>query len=817
MLGSGGNAGGARPAAAAALLLALVLALVPAPEAVAAKRVALVVGNGAYAHAPKLANPVSDATAVGLALERLGFSVTRVENAGYDTLRRRLRDFGRASRGAEVAVAFYAGHGIEVGGRNYLVPVDAALANDGDTEFEAVGLDLVMRSVEGASRFGLVILDACRENPFVSRMERAGPTRAVGRGLARVEPTGVTLVAYAAAAGRTAADGSGRHSPYTAALLEHIAEPGLHVGQMFDKVRESVESSTGGEQKPVYYGALPSAGAYLSPSPPGGGVPAAVPDGESPDRLSAARMDAERAFWESADQGGTAADYEAYLDRYPSGAYARLAHNRLARLGDGGAISPSAPVPSGSDHAALESDLGLDRAARVLLQSGLGSLGFDVGPADGAVGPRTRRAISSWQSAKGYEATSYLTGEQAEALIAAGREARDRAEREAAEREEHAGRDRDDAAFAAARRSDTASAYEVYLSLYPSGAHVSEAERLRAAREAADREREDRAARARDDAAFARARQADTVSAYDGYLSAYRSGAHVSEARRLRDAAARDRLPAVGDVFRDCPDCPEMVVVPSGSFTMGSPSSEEGRYDNEGPRRRVTIGSPFAVGVYEVTRGEFGRFVSATGRSMGNSCWTWDGEWKSRPGRGWRNPGFSQDDSHPVVCVSWEDARAYAQWLSGETGEYYRLLSESEWEYVARGGTQTRYWWGDGSSSQCRYANGADASSGLDWGVDCDDGYSRTSPVGSFGGNSFGLRDVHGNVWEWVQDCWNEDYDGAPGDGRAWERGECSRRVLRGGSWDGIPRFLRAAVRGWSGSGLRNGDAGFRVARTFTP
>ena len=457
----------------------------------------------------------------------------RVENASGDALRRRLRDFGRASRGAEVAVAFYAGHGVEVGGRNYLVPVDATLANDGDVAFEAVGLDLVMQSVEGASRFGLVILDACRDNPFVSRMERAGTTRAVGRGLARVEPTGVTLVAYAATAGRTASDGSGRHSPYTAALLEHIAEPGLDVGQMFRRVRESVESSTGGAQKPVYYGSLPSAGAYLSSPPPGGGVPAAVPGGQSPEALVAA----DRVFWESISGSGDAADFEAYLEAFPSGVYAALARNRLARLGGGGVSSPGSPE---ADHGVLERGLGLDRAGWAALQWGLNSLGFDAGPVDGSVGPRTRRAISSWQSAKDYEATSYLTGEQAETLIAFGREliafGREAAarEREAAarerEREGRAARARDDAAFAAARQQNTVSAYEGYLRAYPSGAHVSDARRLRAA-----------AVRARDDAAFAAARQQNTVSAYGAYLADWPSGAHVSEARRLRAAAVRER------------------------------------------------------------------------------------------------------------------------------------------------------------------------------------------------------------------------------------------------------------------------------------
>ena len=282
--------------------------------------------------------------------------------------------------------------------------------------------------------------------------------------------------------------------------------------------------------------------------------------------------------------------------------------------------------------------------------------------------------------------------------------------------------------------------------------------------------------------------------------------------------AQQERVPAVGDVFRDCPHCPEMVVVRSESFWMGSPPSEEGRHSNEGPRHRVTIRSGLAVGVHEVTRSEFGRFVSATGRSMGNSCWTWESDWlKERPGRSWRNPGFPQTDSHPAVCVSWDDARAYAEWLSRETGESYRLLSESEWEYVARAGTDTRYWWGDSSSLLCRYANGADASSGLPWSADCNDGYSRTSPVGGFGANPFGLRDVLGNVWEWVQDCWNESYSGAPGDGGAWESGDCSRRVLRGGSWHYAPWALRAAIRFRGYAGIRSGYNGFRVARTFIP
>ena len=264
-----------------------------------------------------------------------------------------------------------------------------------------------------------------------------------------------------------------------------------------------------------------------------------------------------------------------------------------------------------------------------------------------------------------------------------------------------------------------------------------------------------------------------------------------AEARRL-----------AGTRFRDCPECPELVVVPSGSFEMGSPSSEAGRSDTEGPVHRVTIGRPFAVGVYEVTFGEYGRFVSETGRSMGDSCWTYEGgEWESRSGRSWRNPGFGQTDGHPVVCVNRDDAKAYVRWLSGKAGAKYRLLSESEWEYVARGGTVTARYWGEGESGQCRYANGGDKAtkrrdSDWPWAIaSCDDGHARTAPVGRYEENGFGLHDVLGNVWEWVEDCWNGSYAGAPSDGSAWGSGDCDRRVLRGGSWDYFPRYLRSALR----------------------
>ena len=190
-----------------------------------------------------------------------------------------------------------------------------------------------------------------------------------------------------------------------------------------------------------------------------------------------------------------------------------------------------------------------------------------------------------------------------------------------------------------------------------------------------------------------------------------------------------------GEIFRDCETCPEMVVVPAGSFLMGSPPGEEDRDDSEGPQHRVTLAEPFAVGKYEVKRSEYAEFVQATGRTDGNSCWTYEGgEWKERMGRSWRDPGFDQGVDHPVACVNWDNGQEFVRWLSEKTGKSYRLLSEAEWEYAARGGTQTRYSWGDTIGHNRANCDGC----GSRWDNE------MTAPVGSFSANEFGLHDMHG-------------------------------------------------------------------------
>ena len=268
----------------------------------------------------------------------------------------------------------------------------------------------------------------------------------------------------------------------------------------------------------------------------------------------------------------------------------------------------------------------------------------------------------------------------------------------------------------------------------------------------------------------------------------------TADQARTLIAAGKEREP--GSVFRDCPECPEMVVVPAGSFTMGSPLHEKGRFDDEGPRRRVTIGPPFAVGKYEVTFAEWDACVAAGGCGGHRPS---DEGW----GRG----------RQPAINVSWHQAKAYAEWLSRRTGKRYRLLSEAEWEYAARAGTTGPFYFGKTISTDRANYDGNYVYGSGPKGIYRE----KTVPVGSFPSNGFGLHDMHGNAREWVEDCWHGNYSGAPNSGGPWmSGGDCKRRVLRGGSFYSEPRFLRSAIRNRDLTGDRDSRSGFRVARTLS-
>ncbi|NQV56483.1 MAG: SUMF1/EgtB/PvdO family nonheme iron enzyme [Rhodospirillales bacterium] len=262
----------------------------------------------------------------------------------------------------------------------------------------------------------------------------------------------------------------------------------------------------------------------------------------------------------------------------------------------------------------------------------------------------------------------------------------------------------------------------------------------------------------------------------------------AAEAGRLRVSALPRNL-SPGTTFQQCADCPAMVIVPAGSFIMGSPDTEKGRHPSEieGPQHRVTVAKPFAVGQFEVTFRSWDACIAAGGCTQKPQDRGW--------GRG----------NRPVIYVSWFDIQKYVRWLSNLSGQQYRLPSEAEWEYFARAGSKTRYWWGDNI--------GVDKAICLGCGQRFNG--SITAPTGSLAQNPFGLYDVHGNVYEWVQDCWNGTYAGAHSDGTAWVNGDCSLRVLRGGAWGKEAENLRSARRIKDPPSLRSGKRGFRVVMTL--
>jgi uncharacterized caspase-like protein len=295
-------------------------------------RVALVIGNSSYEQVGRLANPSRDAQAIAAALKAVGFDTTLVLDQSRDGMAAALKQFTAKARGADIAAVYYAGHGMEADGQNFLIPTDAELKSDDQIDFELIPLDLVLRSVSGAKQLRLVILDACRNNPFAAQMASTGGTRSVGRGFVRVEPPNNTLVAYAAKEGTTADDGDAAHSPFTTALLKHLDEQGLEVTFLFRKVRDDVLAATGNKQEP---GGEP---VYLVPTAPAAAAPA-----------PAASLEA--LFWESIKDSKLPGDYEAYLAQFPNGTFTKLAQARLQQLQppaptEVAAVAPPPPAPA---------------------------------------------------------------------------------------------------------------------------------------------------------------------------------------------------------------------------------------------------------------------------------------------------------------------------------------------------------------------------------------------------------------------------------------------------------------------------------------
>lgn len=692
------------------LLASLVLLILSTVMVSAEQRVALVIGNGAYAPAPSLPNPESDATAMASALERLGFEVIRGIDLDLAGMRMAIRDFSVAVEGADIALFFYAGHGVQVSGQNYLIPVDADLKRESDLDFGAIDISLVMRQMERAARTKIVLLDACRDNPFETALTRSmGRTRsqkALGRGLAPIDAGGGSLIGFATDPGDVAFDGEGNHSPFTEALLRHLETPNLEVNVLMTRVRADVFETTNQRQRPWTTTSLIGE-VYLNADKVE--VTVAAPTGQA---------DLELALWQAVSGSNAASDYQAYLDQFPDGTFAGLARNRIA------ALTPAVPAPDPLS-------------------------GRTETPAT-LTAPISPKDDGQTQSAALGAAPSPVTGESG---------------------------------------LETPGAPTALPQTLPDPEPEPEPE----PQPLADPE--------------------PPVEDEDIQLAT----ARMPVPKPARPEPEPIKPPDPSLIHRDCPDCPAMVPVPGGTFTMGSPKNNG--WTEEGPAHEVTV-APFLMARTETTMREFRAFVERSGHKVRGGCYLWTRAGKLRQNKSatartaWKDmPG--NGDGLPVACVSWTDAQAFVRWLNQRVpGAPYRLPSEAEFEYVLRAGGDTAYPWGAAKAAACAAGNGADAASRFKWrNKTCDDGHPDIAPAAMYPANPFGLHDLVGNLWEWTADCWNGSHRGATGDARARDTGTCNSRVLRGGSWDDPVKNLRATYRVGIPYLRRQQNVGFRVVR----
>jgi formylglycine-generating enzyme required for sulfatase activity len=596
----------------AALSLFLVAAL---PSAAQAKRVALIIGMSDYQHLSSLINPVPDAKAIAASLKEHGFEVSEYYNLDRADLLDALEKFKRESTGAEVALVYYAGHGMEVDGKNVLAPTDMEVECENKTALRSVALEQLFDASSPAPQ-QIVLLDACRNNPFPQCPTRGANSGSGFRGLSLVGDADRTLlIANATLSGNLAADGEpGAHSPFASALIKNFNEhPRLYFGDLLNMTAADVRVASRGAQ-----------------------IPEITARGGSP-RIC---LDAD-----DCGAGGVALSPEGVVTDPAALAETRSMLQQLGYLGD-------ASRSQGEDLLA-------DAIKRFQEKAGLA--------ADGKVTPTLLAVLRATKVA---------------GLPIPGKP-------------------------------------ELIPPIAPSATEHE-----------------------------------------------------------------------AGSTFKDCETCPDMVSVPAGRFVMGSGKAEKGRQKSEEPQHEVTVPTPLAIGKYEVT---FDEWEACT---LEGGCANYrpqDGGW----GRGRR----------PVIYVSYDDAKAYVEWLRQKTGKPYRLPSEAEWEFAARGGTSTPYAVGETlAPTQANY----DASSAA--GRSQAEYKGTTLEVGTFPPNPYGLYDMEGNVFEWVEDCWNPTHAGAPADATP-RGGDCARRVAKGGAWYYEADYARSAARMSFPKGSRLNVIGFRVAR----
>ncbi len=873
----------------------VVLTVWPGSASQAQERIALIIGNSGYEYADVLPNPKNDANAIGAALEAVNFDVDIRIDVDQRGMQEALRDFGLKAETADVAIVYFAGHGIQVADSNYILPVDAQLRRERDLIYEATRLDILMAEVAQARQLGMVILDACRNNPLADNLRQSlGPVRSklVGLGMARVEDVPPdTLVAFSTRFNQLAYDGWADLSPFTEALVTHIEEPGLELNLFFRKVRDSVMELTADRQEPRTMDALGATPFYFRPpksnqapvvakhekltvTDAAGTVPMNIERPVDPDndRLSIEVMGLPNIGSVEGPEGPVAFGDELTVDQLSALNYRPEegeigqggAFLFVARDGQGGVTAGRLPIevirsnkppvvattqeivwpliplgieePADPDGDPLSitvvavptygeikdgertvvagDQLSLDALAGLMLDPSTGAAGtfvYEVDDGLGGVAEATvqlRRPLNDeLQTALAPKAT------QAERSVTESTETRSPTpalppaatlpvavepapEVEEAEPIEEQAAPSEDVRVAVLETitgsniRNGPSATAAWVASVPNGTSLKFVNKAEGVDwyeiETPDGQqgfisgRLVRPIEGRVEPETTPVPKVEPVTPTTTEEDPSIEAEVVEETKvAALDIGSPDRITDLS-TFRECDDCPVMVALPDGRFSMGSANGA----GTERPVRDVTIGQPFAIGKYEVTVAEWKACAKAGAcRDVGDP-----------------EPG---DAERPMQNVSWPDAQAFVKWLSEATGMTYRLPSESEWEYAARGGESTRFWWGE--SAVKGRANCSE----------CQDDWDRKKPssIGAFDANPFGLHDMNGGVAEWVADCWIANYRGAPTDASARVSGNCAQRVLRGGSWRTKLDGVTSSSRFYYDSQVRYYTNGFRVAR----
>jgi formylglycine-generating enzyme required for sulfatase activity len=833
---------------AAAVLAVLVVLSPPAartapdpPE----RRIALVIGIGGYQNAPHLTNPINDARAIGDSLRRLKFDVTELYDPDFRDLNSGVRAFGIRAANADVAVVYYAGHGVQVDRENYLIPADARLERERDLLYEAMPLDRLLGEVSQATRIGIVLLDSCRNNPFVERVSRsmtvAGRAVATTPGLARVDnvPRN-TMVVMAAKADQIAEDG-GEHSPFAAALLAHFQIPGLELSLFFRSVRDTVLRATNNRQEPYVFSSLGADPFYFFPRPPNrppeiaaitplevteiaGPTPLGMPMPTDPDqdpltiriiglpRFGDVRIDGKLVTANTVVSSEHFKTATFKPDGKSIGSAGTL--DILVEDGRGGSITASLPISVRSSHhpPILGGPNRVEVAQQVLgipepvspdgdpltitinaLPRGTVRNGAAILHPGDHVTPTELSKLTYWPEAGfiGPAGSLRYSVDNGHGGIVEG----------STDVEVGATAGASDPSLEAALwetllTSNDQSEFDAFLRLFPNSRHAAEVKRRRVELAAAagkarvvanpDQGKVQAAAsppKPEVEPSPAKPPQVAMVQPRNVPPAEPPPSPSVMTAANgaLIPVPSRPPTGQIGDAnrFQDCPTCPRMVRIAAGGFTMGLGSHEA----ESMPAHHVEIHA-FAIGQMPVTVGEWKACMAAKACNF--------------------MPRMRvADDRTPVHNLSWDDIGQYMGWLSTTTGHPYRLPSEAEWEYAARGGTTTRYWWGDQVGmflANCTDCGGA------------QDMYGPL-PVDALPPNPFGLYDMLGGVAQWTADCWFPNYRGAPADAAPREAKSCEKRVLRGGSFRSPHDEITVTYRGNYDAPVRYIVNGFRVAR----